>query len=171
MDSNDTLVWMTDPYLLLTLKYPQSDITDIRWNVILRPCTKLRLIYLNSVYDSYESRIELYYLRYTHTVEEINNSVVHRGNRGVPRAVHKQQTHRNYEYKRNIEALLRNHCCRWKAKIFKLSEYASVAHAPCHSVISGLSGSTIFSTLSSTKFGRKLLNVKCVFGCFYSFCS
>jgi len=77
------------------------------------------------MYDSYESQIELHYLRYTHTVEEYPNSVVHRGNRGAPTAVHEQERQRTY--KRNIEARLRNHCCRGKANIVTHSECVSVA--------------------------------------------
>jgi hypothetical protein len=116
-------------------------------------------------------------MRYTHTVEVYPNSVVHRGIRGDPRAVHLQEVQRTY--KCIIETHLRNHCCRGKSRncyrfrgrVCSLSYPVRKAHAPYHIVICGLSGSAVFSTLSGTTFGRKTLNVKCVFDCFYHFCS
>jgi hypothetical protein len=116
-------------------------------------------------------------MRHTHTVEVYPNSVVHRGNRGAPRAIHVQERQRTC--KCNIETCLRNYCCRGKSRncytflvcVCSLSYPVGKAHAPYHIVICGLSGPTVFSTLSGTNFGRKLLNVKCVFDCFYNFCS
>lgn len=67
------------------------------------------------IYISYmiEMRAESSYIICdTHTVEVYPNSVVQRGNRGAPRAVYEQERQRTY--KRNIEARLRNHCCRGK---------------------------------------------------------
>ena len=53
---------------------------------------------------------------------------------------------------RNIKVRSRNHCCRGKAKSFSYSVARRYqvcnAHAPYYSVIYGVSGSTIFSTLS-----------------------
>ena len=77
-------------------------------------------------------------------------------------------------YKRNIKARSRYDCCRGKAISIKYYDSMSVflrypackAHAPYFIVICGLSGSTIFFPHYLTKgtiFGRKLLNIKCVF--------
>jgi hypothetical protein len=124
------------------------------------------------------TRAESSYIIYgTHTVEVYPNCVVHRGNRGAPSVVHEQKRQRTC--KRNIEARLRDHCCRGNVKIGTHSECVCVcsisyparkAHTS-YNVICGLSGSTIFSTLSDMTFGRKLLNVQCVFDYFYNFCS
>ena len=65
----------------------------------------------------------------THTVEVYPNSVVHRGNRGAPSAVHEQKGQRTY--KRNIEARLRDHCCRGKIKNVTHSECVCVCVCVC----------------------------------------
>jgi len=74
-------------------------------------------------------------------------------------------------YKRNIEALWRNHCYLGKAVSITYSERVCVAfgiqHAMRmrHSVISDLSGSAVFFHISQMArcSEKKLLNIKCVF--------
>ena len=133
----------------------------------------------------------IYIICDTHTVELYPNSVVHRGNRRTPRAVHEQDRQRTYTS--NIETRLRNNFCRGKANIVTHLECVCVCVCVCvracvcvsaalviqhakrvrHIILSLVACLAVpyFSTLCGTTFGRKLLNVKCVFDYFYSFCS
>ena len=124
----------------------------------------------------------IYIICDTHTVELYPNSVVHRGNRRTPRAVHEQERQRTYTS--NIEARLRNHCCRGKANIVthlecvcvcvcvcacvcvcvcSISYPARKTRAPYHIVTCGLPGCTIFFHFMRHDFRKKVIKRKMCF--------
>ena len=74
--------------------------------------------------------------------------------------------------KRSVEVRSCNHSCRGKAVSITYSEFVFVlsctqhAMRMLHIVICGLSGSTIFFShyvINGKIFGKKLLNIQCVF--------